>query len=244
MSENQMKNKNKIILVSISAILLAAMVVVYFAFFKKKNRNTTVEIVEQVNAELKIPAIQSIIPMTNSALLIEWDPVEQADGYQLYMMGNETDGFVFVGNVFETKKLCSVDGDAFSFKARAFYEVDNVRYVSNFSEPAEIKDVTKFITGLAYEVVAEDAILLKWSKVPGVDGYQVYRSTAADGEYILLDAVKSNKRKCSALTEGKVYYFKVRAFFKEGEEITYGEYSLPIRAVASHYSMVSSEESK
>ena len=244
MSEKHMKNKNRIIIIGIAAVLLVALVVVYFAVFRKKGTVASTEITEQTNAELKAPNILSIIPITNTSLLVEWENVEQADGYQLYLMDDAIGSYRFIGDIHENRKLCLVEGDTFKFKVRSYYIFGNVRYISEFGEENKIENVTKFITGLEYEVLSENSILLKWNKVSEATGYQVYRCPKIDGEYVLLDAVKKNSRTCGALTEGKVYYFKVRSFFEDGDEITYGDFSVPIRAVASHYSVVTSEETK
>lgn len=57
MSEKRMKNKNRIILIGIAAVLLVALVVVYFAVFRKKAKVAFTEITEQINTDLMAPKV-------------------------------------------------------------------------------------------------------------------------------------------------------------------------------------------
>lgn len=70
-----------------------------------------------------------------------------------------------------------------------------------------------------------EKIGIKWSAVPGVQRYEVYRSTKRDGTYKKIKAVKTNSFTDSSLKPGTSYYYKVVAYNVSGERTLYGEYS-------------------
>lgn len=60
-------------------------------------------------------------------------------------------------------------------------------------------------TKSAYE---NGKVVLKWAKISGATGYEVYRATKKTGKYVKFATVKTNKLKKSATG---AYYYKVRA---------------------------------
>lgn len=66
---------------------------------------------------------------------------------------------------------------------------------------------------------------ISWSKLGGVDGYQVYMSTSKNGTYTKINTATTTSFKKTGLTSGKTYYFKVRAYKKVDVGNSYGAYS-------------------
>ena len=63
--------------------------------------------------------------------------------------------------------------------------------------------------------VAEKGISLSWSKVNGADGYNVYRSTSANGTYEFVKSVTGSESTVDTTVKaGQKYYYKVRAYTK------------------------------
>lgn len=71
-----------------------------------------------------------------------------------------------------------------------------------------------------------NAITLTWEKMPGVDGYRVYRATSENGTYKKVATVKGTTYKNNKLEAAKTYYYKVYAY-KAKEK---GEFSDAIAA--------------
>ncbi|MCO7121962.1 family 10 glycosylhydrolase [Ihubacter massiliensis] len=59
-----------------------------------------------------------------------------------------------------------------------------------------------------------NALTVKWNKISGVSGYQIYRATSKNGKYKKIKTAGSGTTsyKNSKLTAGKTYYYKVRAY--------------------------------
>lgn len=87
-------------------------------------------------------------------------------------------------------------------------------------EPEETEEVVS-VSGLTAEATRYNTIALTWDKVPGAKGYEVYYSTSEDDGYTLLRSLTRNSYKYTKAVCGTEYFFKVRAFFKDGKEVTY-----------------------
>lgn len=66
---------------------------------------------------------------------------------------------------------------------------------------------------------------ITWNKVPGSDGYRIYRSTMYDGDYTMLKELKTNKYTDNNVTAGTSYYYKVRNFKLSSGKKVFGKYS-------------------
>lgn len=71
-------------------------------------------------------------------------------------------------------------------------------------------------------------IKVSWSGVSGAGGYKIYRATSRTGKYYLQKTLTSGYRSWydTGRTTGKTYYYKVRAYYKKSQYLTYyGDYS-------------------
>ena len=68
-------------------------------------------------------------------------------------------------------------------------------------------------------------IILKWKKVQGSNGYEIYRATTKNGKYKKIKTTTSAVYKDKKLKSGKQYYYKVRAYKIVDNKKIYGECS-------------------
>lgn len=90
---------------------------------------------------------------------------------------------------------------------------------------------------LIVKQTSKTAVTLSWDKVKGADGYEIYRKTGADGTYKKIKTISSGKTvtyKNTELTLGKKYYYKIRAYDKNGSSTKKGKYS-SAKSVAMTY---------
>lgn len=83
------------------------------------------------------------------------------------------------------------------------------------------------VTGLKAVKVTRRGIKLKWGKKK-CDGYEVWRAETKTGTYKKVKTIaKQNRNSCNNLNlePGKLYYFKVRAYNKDGKNKKYGSFS-------------------
>jgi uncharacterized protein YjdB len=69
------------------------------------------------------------------------------------------------------------------------------------------------------------SISVSWGAVTGAAGYEVYRATSSSGTYSLMTRTTARTYNNTALTVGKTYYYKVRAYKTSGTTRIYGNYS-------------------
>ncbi len=73
----------------------------------------------------------------------------------------------------------------------------------------------------------DNTVTLSWKKTSGATGYEIYMSNAKNGKYKKVATVQGGSN-CSytkpSLERNMIYYFKVRAFSKIGNRVTYSKY--------------------
>ncbi|OPJ60223.1 GH25 family lysozyme [Clostridium oryzae] len=66
---------------------------------------------------------------------------------------------------------------------------------------------------------------ISWSSVAGAGGYAIYRAESSTGNYALISMTTVQGYRDTALTTGKTYYYKIRAYRVSGKTRVYGNYS-------------------
>ena len=75
-------------------------------------------------------------------------------------------------------------------------------------------------------------LTLSWKKATDANGYEVYQATKAKGKYKKIKTIskaKTTKLTVKKLKAKKTYYFKVRAYKKNGKQKLFGTYSKVLR---------------
>lgn len=77
------------------------------------------------------------------------------------------------------------------------------------------------------------SVNLKYSKIDGATGYQIYRSTTKDGTYTKVKTTSALTFKDTSTVSTKAYYYKVRAYKKGSQKTSYSNFSArkSVRAV-------------
>ncbi len=71
---------------------------------------------------------------------------------------------------------------------------------------------------------------IKWGKVAGATGYEVYRYDSSKKKYVKIKTTSSTKYKASKLKSGTTYKYKIRAYIKKNGITYYGAYSSVLSA--------------
>ena len=88
--------------------------------------------------------------------------------------------------------------------------------------------VPKKVSAVKAKKRGTNYITLSWSKDTNVTGYQIYRSSSANGSFKKIKTISnksSTSYKNTKLTSGQRYYYKVRSYKKTGGKTYYGEFS-------------------
>ncbi len=81
------------------------------------------------------------------------------------------------------------------------------------------------VTDLTVYDIDDDEINLKWSKVSGADGYQVYIYSDKSGKWKKLASTSKTFYEANDLLSAKTYKFRVRAYDKKSSGTVYSAYT-------------------
>lgn len=161
---------------------------------------------------------------------ITWNKVSKASGYQVYRSTSKDGKYASIktiksGNTVNYTDAKLTTGKTYYYKVRAYKTVNGSKTYSSYSKIVSAKP--KLITPSATLSSKNKKVYVKWNKVSGASGYQVYRATSKNGKYSLAKAVNSSTTSYTntSVSKNKGYYYKVRAYKKVDGKKVYSSYS-------------------
>lgn len=166
---------------------------------------------------------------------LTWNQVKNARGYHIYLYYSADQGFRRVLNISARAErrvtLKGSLGRVYSYKIRAYNKKANKVTYSSMSKELQIKTAPSKASLKLAEKRSVSMTQLNWNKVSSADGYQVIRSEKKEGPYRRI-AVLPGKETISfqdTNTEGKKWFYRVRAYSRNPGSRVYGAYSDPAR---------------
>lgn len=150
---------------------------------------------------------------------ITWSALENAGYYQLYYYNGSKWEKIYSGE----NRSYDVTKDG-KYRVRAV-NYDGTKHVYSKYVTLDVKLIDEV---MPYSTEGKTSIKLTWKKLKNVTGYQVYCSTTSSTSgFKKLSNVSGTSYTAKNLTQGKTYYYKVRAYRKESNgTIQYGEFSI------------------
>lgn len=161
---------------------------------------------------------------------VSWKKVSKAAGYEIYRAASIAGEFRKIKTVSSGVTSLSVTaqtGTTYHYKVKAFKMVNGVKW---YGLDSKVKSVTSLLSQAKLTSVKRSSsskVTVKWKKVTGASGYQIYYSTKKNSGYKKLATVSkgsATSKKVSA-KKGKKYYYKIRAYRKTPTGISYGKLS-------------------
>ena len=161
-----------------------------------------------------------------SKIKVSWDKVEGADGYQVYRASSRDGKYKRVYSTDDPEKNWYINtnrkaGQIFWYKVRAYSDDGKVQYtkfskpVSAYAKPNKVKKNSISCSGYIYR-----NFNLKWKKVTGADGYQVYMKERNAEKFTFMGNYKEAFATLELPDTTKEYDLKVRAYVKnDGKKI-------------------------
>lgn len=176
------------------------------------------------STKTKVKSVKVVSKNYNS-VKIKWEKISGAKGYQIYRATSKNGKYRKIAttkrNYIINSKLTT--GKYYYYKVRAYKKVKGKTRYTKFS--SKLKTYPKLNTTTAKTQLVNNQIKVSWSKVSGVQGYQVYRATSKNGKYSKIATVKGTAVTNTSAAEGKTYYYKVRTYRKVGGKYRYSSYS-------------------
>ena len=176
------------------------------------------------------PSIKSY----NDKAVLKWEQNKYVDGYVIYRSTSKEGTYEDIATINKNSITSYTDKDikakkVYYYKMTAFKKYDNKEYYSADSKIVEKTKYAQVVIKDSYSNDNKKSITLKWKKVSGVSGYQIYRATSKNGTYKKIKTIK--KKSTTSYTDkkdiklGKLYYYKIRAYKNKSNKKEYGQYS-------------------
>ena len=181
-----------------------------------------------------VKAPKTSIQSYNDKAIIKWSKDAYCTGYVIYRATEKNGKYEKIATIKKTTTTKYTDKkikakNTYYYKVKTYKKVGSKNY---YSVDSNIVQKTKYA-----QVVIKDSsvnnskktITLKWQKVSGVTGYEIYRATSKNGTYKKIATIK--KKSIIKYTDkknigiGNLYYYKIRAYKTSGSKKEYGQYS-------------------
>ncbi len=162
---------------------------------------------------------------------VTWNKVSGASGYEIYRATSSKGTYslkktVTSGSTLSYTNTGLTTGKKYYYKVRAYRLVNGKKVYGNFS--SIVSSSPKLSTPSATLSAGTKKAYVKWGKVSGASGYEIYRSTKKTGTYSRVKSITSGSTTSytnSGLTSKKGYYYKVKAYRTVNGKKVYSSYS-------------------
>lgn len=167
-------------------------------------------------------------------LQIDFSILSDVVGYQIYRSTKKSSGFKLVGYAYSNSFLDTnlKAGVKYYYKVRGFNSNGSTTVYGAYSSVVSKKTVAIPISKVAKltKFTYSTSVRLDFAEVSDATGYQIYRSSKKNGKYKKVVTTSTNSGINSSLTNGKNYYYKVRAYRVHNGVTYYGSFSAKLKA--------------
>jgi hypothetical protein len=174
--------------------------------------------------------IVKVSKISNTALSPSWKVTGYYDGVELWKSVSADGKYtkVYSGKALSYKNTKLTYGKTYYYKVRTFRKVDGKTYYGKWSGKKSYSLIPGKPVLLSVKNSKTRTAVVKWKKVSGANGYEVYRSVKKNSGFRKIATIKkgttvsyTNKK----LVKGKTYYYKVRSYKTVNKKKGYSAYS-------------------
>ena len=177
--------------------------------------------------------VQNVKASSNSynSIKITWNKAAGADGYKIYRATSKSGKYSAIKTVTSASTLSYTNtglttGKTYYYKVRAYTTINGSKVYGSYSSVVSAKP--SLSKPSLYLSAGSKKAYIKWSKISGASGYEIYRASSKNGYYSKIKTITSGKTTSytnSKLTRKKTYYYKVRAYRYVSGKKVYSSYS-------------------
>lgn len=165
------------------------------------------------------------------SIKLTWKKTSDTQGYQIYRATSKNGKYTKIKTISSSSTVSYTDkklttGKTYYYKIRAYNKTKDKTLYGKYSSVVSAKpSLSKPSISLSSK---NKKAYIKWSKISGASGYQIYRAKSKNGTYSNIKTITSGKTTSytnSKLTKNKKYYYKVRAYKIVKNKKVYGPYS-------------------
>lgn len=178
------------------------------------------------------PASFKAVKKSYNSIKLTWKKSSAADGYNLYRYNTKTKTYqrlktLSVGSTAYTDSGLATN-TTYKYRIKSFIKANGKTYEGSYSKETSAKPTLDRGTITKLSKNKKTAVTIRWKKVSGASGYQIYRATKKSGKYKKAATVKKSKATSytnKKLKRGKTYYYKVRPYRIVNGKYQYGSFS-------------------
>ena len=162
---------------------------------------------------------------------VSWTGTDYADSYNVYRKTGSGNWKKIASGItgVSYKDTKAVTGTTYTYTVRAVSYTWGKAVLSNYDRSG-VRGKAKLtaVSLTSVKNAGKNTVKVSWKKVTGANGYRVYRSTSKNGEYTSAGFIKKGSTvtfKDKKVSEGKTYYYKIRAYRTVNGKRVYGPYS-------------------
>ncbi len=190
----------------------------------------TAQLISQAQAQLgKQTGVKASAAAYNK-IKISWRTNSAASGYEVYRSTKKNSGYTKLADRQKNSNSYTntgvKTGTRYYYKVRPYKRLAERTVYGDFSQPiaatAKLNKTSVTLTS------AKKKVTLRWKRVAGANGYQIYRSTKKKQGYKRIKTIKrakTTKYRSKKMKKGKRYYYKMRAYRNVGGKKVYSAYS-------------------
>ncbi len=186
-------------------------------------------------------------PLSYKKILLTWKPVGGVTGYKVYISNKKNGKYKMLETSDAAGAMILKDAagknlslaKTYYFKVQAYINDNGKEYVSELSGPVKAKTMLDKTEINYLSANGSDFVTLKWVKVPGADGYEVYRSKKKSKKGTLIAGgpkmkkLKKRKYVDKDTVPGQKYWYRVRAYKVINKRRYYSDFDLWPTAAAT-----------
>ena len=151
-----------------------------------------------------------------SSLKISWTKATDVSGYEIWYATSQNGTYknaeTTTGTSYTQTGLNA--GTTYYYKIRSYKTANGTKVYSDYTPVSSKKLTVPTPTNVKLANSSANSLKVSWSKVSDASGYEIYRTTSKSGTYKKIKTVTSGAITSytdKSLTNGKIYYYKVRA---------------------------------
>jgi len=197
------------------------------AYYKKNGKTVISKYSNAQSAKLFDSTKLSSVTQKDEQLKFSWNKVNGVGGYSIYRYDNVKKAWQYLGATTKTTYTdkAAVAGKRYLYRVLPYGRVNGVAFFGPYSSSVEgmmlketkIKDVKSYVGKIQFS----------WDKVPGAQGYNVYRYNNKTKKWETMKSVlKGTTYNDTNVKAGEVYRYRVRPYYwSSTHKVKYGEYT-------------------
>ncbi|SFB13347.1 fibronectin type 3 domain-containing protein [Acetitomaculum ruminis DSM 5522] len=157
---------------------------------------------------------------------LNWSALKSISNYEIYRATSKNGKYELLSRV-SAKNYTDSDvklGNKYFYKIRGYESSYGTYLYTNFSSIISAKCVVGVSQYLNISQYDMHKLSVSWYSVNSVNGYELYRATSKKGKYKKIFDGNSTYYADTAVSLGKTYYYKVRAYVNLNNKKIYGNF--------------------